>query len=39
MWGRWRDSDGWLQPVNGFYRLTRGSYAQWARTVSMLRSG
>jgi hypothetical protein len=29
MWGRWRDSDGWLQPVNGFYRLTRGSYAQW----------
>ena len=29
MWGAWRNGDGWLQPVNGFYRLTRGSYAQW----------
>jgi len=28
MWGRPRLEDGWLQPVNGFYRLTRGSYAQ-----------
>jgi acetyltransferase-like isoleucine patch superfamily enzyme len=28
--GLWGDSDatqGWLQPVNGFYRLTRGTYA------------
>ncbi|MEM6855784.1 MAG: acyltransferase, partial [Planctomycetota bacterium] len=29
MWGGWRDDDGWLMPVNGFYRLTRGTYAQW----------
>ena len=30
MWGTRRDTDGWLMPVNGFYRLTRGTYAQWA---------
>ncbi|MEO0514202.1 MAG: acyltransferase [Planctomycetota bacterium] len=29
MWGKRRDADGWLMPVNGFYRLTRGTYAQW----------
>ncbi|WP_370675164.1 DapH/DapD/GlmU-related protein [Pleomorphomonas sp. PLEO] len=28
LWGRPTDADGWLQPVNGFYRLTRGTYAQ-----------
>ena len=28
LWGRPTDIDGWLQPVNGFYRLTRGTYAQ-----------
>ncbi|SCM76856.1 conserved hypothetical protein [uncultured Pleomorphomonas sp.] len=28
LWGRPGDADGWLQPVNGFYRLTRGTYAQ-----------
>ena len=28
-WGRWRAEDGWRMPVNGFYRLTRGTYAQW----------
>ncbi|WP_125776593.1 acyltransferase [Antribacter gilvus] len=28
LWGRPSPSDGWLQPVNGFYRLTRGTYAQ-----------
>lgn len=28
MWGEPRPDDGWLQPVNGFYRLTRGTYAQ-----------
>ncbi|MEM9420109.1 MAG: acyltransferase [Planctomycetota bacterium] len=29
MWGQRRERDGWLMPVNGFYRLTRGTYAQW----------
>lgn len=29
MWGDPTAQQGWLQPVNGFYRLTRGSYAQW----------
>ena len=28
LWGKWRPADRWLQPVNGFYRLTRGTYAQ-----------
>jgi len=28
MWGEPRREDGWLQPVNGFYRLARGTYAQ-----------
>ncbi|MEZ5141158.1 MAG: acyltransferase [Acidimicrobiales bacterium] len=28
MWGRPDDTWGWLMPVNGFYRLTRGTYAQ-----------
>ncbi|MFI6681437.1 acyltransferase [Kribbella sp. NPDC050470] len=28
MWGRQHPDDGWLQVVNGFYRLTRGTYAQ-----------
>ncbi len=28
VWGTWRESDGWQKPVNGFYRLTRGTYAQ-----------
>lgn len=28
MWGKWRDDSRWLYPVNGFYRLTRGTYAQ-----------
>jgi hypothetical protein len=29
MWGRPHPDDGWLQVVNGFYRLTRGTYAQY----------
>lgn len=29
MWGPWRTEDRWRLPVNGFYRLTRGTYAQW----------
>lgn len=28
LWGSPTDADGWLQPINGFYRLTRGTYAQ-----------
>lgn len=28
LWGRPTAAQGLLQPVNGFYRLTRGSYAQ-----------
>ena len=28
LWGDDTVRQGWLQPVNGFYRLTRGSYAQ-----------
>jgi hypothetical protein len=30
MWGTPDDTWGWLMPVNGFYRLTRGTYAQFA---------
>jgi len=33
LWGSWRKEDRWLQPVNGFYRLTRGTYAQFARAL------
>ncbi|MDF2670129.1 MAG: hypothetical protein K0R67_2435 [Paenibacillus sp.] len=28
LWGRPTAQDGWMQPVNGFYRLTRSTYAQ-----------
>ena len=28
MWGKTTPEERWMQPVNGFYRLTRGSYAQ-----------
>ncbi|MFK4086833.1 acyltransferase [Kribbella sp. NPDC020789] len=28
MWGSSHPDDGWLQVVNGFYRLARGTYAQ-----------
>ena len=27
LWGDSTAQEGWLQPVNGFYRLTRGTYA------------
>lgn len=33
MWGKWDEDCRWLMPVNGFYRLTRGTYAQWDRPV------
>nr|WP_261302752.1 acyltransferase [Paenibacillus andongensis] len=28
LWGSPTDEEAWLQPVNGFYRLTRATYAQ-----------
>jgi acetyltransferase-like isoleucine patch superfamily enzyme len=28
LWGRRSPESGWLEPVNGFYRLTRGTFAQ-----------
>jgi acetyltransferase-like isoleucine patch superfamily enzyme len=34
MWGRPDDTWGWLMPVNGFYRLTRGTYAQFGEPLS-----
>lgn len=34
MWGGPRREDGWLQPVNGFYRLARGTYAQFGVSLS-----
>jgi hypothetical protein len=33
VWGMWRKNDRWLQSINGFYRLTRGSYAQFGRPL------
>ncbi|WP_051360657.1 acyltransferase [Desulfuromonas sp. TF] len=29
MWGTPHQAEDWSQPVNGFYRLTRGAHAQW----------
>jgi acetyltransferase-like isoleucine patch superfamily enzyme len=28
LWGRPTPQEGWMQPINGFYRLTRSTYAQ-----------
>ena len=33
LWGQWNKADRWLHPVNGFYRLTRGTYAQFGRPL------
>lgn len=33
MWGSRTEETRWQQPVNGFYRLTRGSYAQFGRAL------
>jgi len=33
VWGKWRESDRWLLPVNGFYRQTRGTYAQFGQPL------
>lgn len=33
LWGGATDAEGLLQPVNGFYRLTRGSFAQFGLSL------
>jgi acetyltransferase-like isoleucine patch superfamily enzyme len=33
LWGKWTEETRWLQPVNGFYRLTRGTYAQFGKPL------
>lgn len=33
MWGNPTAGTRWLQPVNGFYRLTRGTFAQFGRPL------
>lgn len=33
LWGASSAQEGWLQPVNGYYRLSRGSYAQFGLPV------
>ncbi len=33
LWGSTTEAEGLLQPVNGFYRLTRGTYAQFGLPV------
>lgn len=33
LWGSETNSERWLQPVNGFYRLTRGTYAQFGQPL------
>jgi acetyltransferase-like isoleucine patch superfamily enzyme len=33
LWGSRTRESRWLQPVNGFYRLTRGTYAQFGRPL------
>jgi acetyltransferase-like isoleucine patch superfamily enzyme len=33
LWGSSTANQGWLQPVNGFYRLTRGTYAHFGLRV------
>ncbi|MDF3056736.1 MAG: hypothetical protein K0R17_951 [Rariglobus sp.] len=33
LWGKWTEESRWLHPVNGFYRLTRGTYAQYGRPL------
>jgi acetyltransferase-like isoleucine patch superfamily enzyme len=34
VWGDARPEDGWLQPVNGFYRASRGTFAQFGLPVA-----
>lgn len=35
LWGKATAQEGLLQPVNGFYRLTRGTYAQYGLPVPL----
>jgi acetyltransferase-like isoleucine patch superfamily enzyme len=35
LWGHTTQEEGLLQPVNGYYRLTRGTYAQFGLPVPM----
>ncbi|MDR1190222.1 MAG: hypothetical protein LBK60_00975 [Verrucomicrobiales bacterium] len=38
LWGAPTAAERWLQPVNGFYRLTRGAYAQFGRPLPQPRA-
>lgn len=33
MWGKWSEQSRWQLPVNGFYRQTRGTYAQFGQPL------
>jgi acetyltransferase-like isoleucine patch superfamily enzyme len=33
LWGKPTPEEEWVQPVNGFYRLTRGTYAQFGKPL------
>lgn len=35
LWGAPRASDGWREPVNGTYRLVRGTFAQWGTALGL----
>ncbi|WP_322645530.1 acyltransferase [Oerskovia flava] len=35
LWGSPRAQDGWREPVNGTYRLVRGTFAQWGSHVGL----
>ncbi len=35
LWGAPRASDGWREPVNGTYRLVRGTFAQWGTPLGL----
>ncbi len=33
LWGSPTSPEDWSQPVNGFYRITRGTFSQWGREL------
>ncbi|MFC8921959.1 acyltransferase [Cellulosimicrobium sp. NPDC057127] len=35
LWGAPRARDGWREPVNGTYRLVRGTFAQWGTPLGL----
>lgn len=35
LWGAPRAADGWREPVNGTYRLVRGTFAQWGTPLGL----